>query len=200
MDIQLSNALIRDAISRLKLQAPAPNDLHLVGIRGAVPISSMTIRTGSNQPDHYDDTIACFGTELQAYRGSVDPGLFYTKKPLNPEGCAHLINGGPYRFKRGLHKGHPALRQAEPFPFWRDADRDTVRDATSLEAKVRREMIGLDLHAGGTSTVVGPHSAACQVIHGGYAGKPWQEFYDTCSRSGQRTFLYWLLNAQDLIP
>ena len=200
--ITLTNDLIREAIAKAGYGTPAPGKLHLLGVRGAVPaagnIGTSALTLGGNHPDRYDDALVLFGTLLESYRGSVDPGLWYTEKPLHPDGCAHLLNGGPYAFAFGTHRGHPALKQSEPFPFWRDADRDTVRDQTATELQVRRDMIGLDIHAGGSSPVVGPNSASCQVIFGGWNGAPWQQFYAACKDSEQRRILYWLLDAESL--
>jgi len=200
--ITLNNDLIRQAIRAAGYGAPAPGQLHILGIRGAVPvggdIGGDTLTLDGNRPDHYDDSLVLFGTRLESFRGSVDPGVWYTEKPLHPDGCAHLLNGGPYAFELGPHKGHPALRQAASFPFWRDLDRDGIRDGTVPEQLVRRGVIGLNIHAGGSSAVVGPNSAACQVIWGGWGGTPWLQFYAACKASGQQRFLYWLLDAVTL--
>ena len=198
MQISLTNDRIRAAIAAVGAGEPEPGKLHIVGIRGAIPKGPTGLLVGDNTIDRYNDAIILFGTHLQAFLGSVDPGRWYTERPLHPDGCAHLINGGPYEFELGPHKGKPALRQAEPFPFWRDADKDFERDLTPKEARIRREVIGLDLHPGGSSPVVGPNSAACQIIWGGWDGAPWQTFYRLCVASGQHRFQYWLLNAGDL--
>jgi len=200
--ITLNNDRIRQAIRAAGYGTPPPGMLHILGVRGAVPvggnIGGATLTLGGNQPDRYDDSLVLFGTRMESFRASVDPGMWYTKRPLHPDGCAHLCNGGPYPFEFGDHRGRPALIQAAPFTYWRDADRDGRRDNTTQEQLVRRGVIGLDIHAGGTSAVVGPNSAACQVIFGGWTGAPWTQFYAACNASGQRRLLFWLLDAETL--
>lgn len=202
--ITLSNDAIRQAIAAAGYGTPEPGKLHILGVRGALPANGRAgtnnrLETVPNTTDAYNDTLVLFGTRLEVYRGSVDPGLWYTEKPLHPEGCAHLLNGGPYAWEFGPHKGKPALVQAEPFPFWRDADRDSTRDKTAIERRVRREVIGLDIHAGGSSPVVGPNSAACLIVWGGWNGNPWQQFYSACRASHQKRMLGWLLDAESLL-
>lgn len=192
--LTLTNDRIRQALSRAGHEIPAPNRLHLLGVRGATPVSPTVLRPGPNVPDRYNDSMVVFGTSLRAFLASVDPGSSPTLHPSNPEGCAHLLNGH-WLYQLGNHKGHLALVQAGPVTVWRDRDKDQVRDPHEA---TEAGWFGINIHAGGGGLAVGPNSAGCQVIHGGWDGEAWQAFYGLCARSGQARFDYWLVDAATL--
>lgn len=199
MSLLLTNDLLRRVIEEAGYGVPQAGRLHLCGLRGAVPHGLHSVSLGDGRPmtNAYDDTICCFGTSLALFRGTVDPGRSWTVGPSNPGGCAHLSNGGPYRFVWGTHKSHPALVQGEPFPIWRDRDRDGGRD--TAEAVHREAGIGLNLHAGGTAPEISAWSAGCQCIAGGWTGEPWRSFTALLRASGQAEFSYWLLDGRALM-
>lgn len=199
MAIELSNARIRAWLDAADLTAPEPGRLHILGIRGAIPIGPRQITRVEGQDDKWDDSIIVFGTELEAFLGTCDPGKWYGQHPINPGGCAHLVEGGPYLYARGKHKGHAAVVQAGPVKVWRDRDRDLKQDAG--ENPHWENDIGLNIHAG-SGQVVGKSSAACQVIHGGYEGTPWRKFilYINAAAKTQQGFKYWLLVGSRIYP
>lgn len=198
--IVLTNQLLRDyLVQKRGAERPAEGKLHLIGIRGAVPVSAaptgcVAVQLIRNTPNDYNDAIGVFGTELRLFTGSVDPGSTWTLRPSNPNGCAHLLNGH-WRYQLGPHRGKPALVQAGPVKVWRDRDRDHARDPHEM---VDTGWFGINIHAGGVSPDVDAYSAGCQVIHGGWAGKPWKTFYGLCKASGQRTFDYYLVDGAGL--
>lgn len=192
--IPLSNDRIRQAISGAGYGSPAPNRLHLLGVRGATPAGPAVLWTAPNVADRYNDSIVVFGRALRAFLGSVDPGAWYTNRPLDSDGCAHLLNGH-WTYQFGTHRGHPALVQAAPVKVWRDKDKDTTRDPHEL---TESGWFGINIHAGGVGLNVGPNSAGCQVIQGGWTGEAWESFYRACERSGQSHFDYWLIDAETL--
>ena len=55
-----------------------------------------------------------------------------------------------------------------------------------------------NIHAGGASEYVGPNSAGCQVIWGGWEGAPWQAFINAIDDSGQTSFDYYLVDGWKL--
>lgn len=172
-----------------------PLHLNLLGIRGWVRGEHAT-----NRPDEYNDSILVLwlGTDgtkhVDAFRATVDPGRFAER--LNPLGDAHLLEG-QYLFRRGLHKGYPALVQAEPVRVWRDADKDGVRDPD--EAKAYSGWFGVNIHAGGEGERVGSWSAGCQVIWGGRGtNSPWSKFMSLVDVSPQETFRYTLVDGSVL--
>lgn len=197
--IQLTNSQIRLWLDDQDLVPPEPGKLHLLGIRGAIPVSPRQITRVENEGDLYNDSIIAWGSELEAFRGSVDPGKAYSVAPLNPRGCAHLCDGGPYPYARGKHKGHWAVVQAGPLKIWRDRNRDMTQNAG--ENPEWATGIGLNVHAGGIE-VVGKNSAGCLVIQGGYEGLPWRRFMlyiDQAVRS-QTGFKLYLLDGPTLNP
>lgn len=196
MTIALTNALLRDAIAQHLGKTPAPGKLHLFGLRGCIPVAPDRVREEPQVPDVANDTLGMFGSDFLLVRGSVDPGATYTWKPLHPLGCAHLVNG-IYRYERGLHRGRPAFRQGGEVRVWRDADRDFVWDAS--EKPHDPGFIGLNIHAMGQAIQIGPHSAGCQVVLGGWQGAPWTQYRDTAYAAPQPDFFYHLLDFRDLV-
>jgi hypothetical protein len=193
--IHLTNPLIRQFLEQEGLPDPEPDRIHLLGLRGARVVKEPhTITRVKALPDHYDDLVVLFGKELWAFPATVDPGHTYTWAPLNPRGCAHLANGGPYLFRKGLHKKKRALVQAEAFLVWRDRNRNGLQDS---DERARMESgIGLNLHRGGASARVGPWSAGCQVLP--TAGGAWDLFERIVWASPQTEFHYWLADASRL--
>jgi hypothetical protein len=192
--IQLTNGLIRACLERLGYAAE-PGKLHLLGLRGAAPVGAATILTGTNTPDRYNDTILTFGTRLCLFSASVDPGQFYTSKPLDQDGCAHLRNG-QWEYQFGTHRGHRALVQSAPVSVWRDRDGDHVQDP---HEQVESGYFGINIHAGGNVASVGAHSAGCQILQGDWNNRTWQMFLALCEQSGQSRFHYFLIDARDLV-
>jgi hypothetical protein len=193
--INLTNDLIRDWIENAGLPRPADGKLHVCGVRGAVPVTETQITRVEGRLDHYDDSIILFGTELSAYRGTTDPGKYYTLRPLHPDGCAHMADGGPYPYQLGFHKGHRALVQAAKVAFWRDKDKDNRQDPSE---RVQRGMIGLNVHAGSPTSTIGKWSAGCWVFACNWSGDDWEDFLGYCEASGQPTFNLYLLDGKKL--
>lgn len=193
--IRLTNAMIRAAIQRLGYPDPEVGKLHILGLRGATPDGLVAVKQVPNLPDRYNDTICVFGSALVPMAGSVDPGATFTRSPLHPQGCAHLLNGA-WLYKRGLHKGRRALVQAAPVRIWRDKDKDFKRDPHEL---VEEGWFGLNIHAAGTGPLIGSWSAGCQVIAGGWDGSAWKTFMRLIRAADQPTYRYYVADASDLI-
>ena len=170
----LSNQIIRAAIAQAGLPDPAPGELHLCGVR-----------VGAQGSDRYDDLLFVFGSRLDSFPCTVDPGRTFSAHPENPQGCAHLT-WGRWRYRQGLHKGKPALVQAAPVTVRRDRDRDGVAEANE---PLDTGMFGVNIHRGGSSPAVGSWSAGCQVIPVAH----WGRFWNLISASGQEEFWYYLL-------
>src|SRR5258706_8646638 len=98
-----------------------PFELNIVGIR-----SNSTI------PNSFDDSINIFFKNnqgiwvFQSFKATTDPGTYWLKNPLNPQGTA-ILKEGQYISSHaiGLHRGkYPALVQVRPVTVIRDYDRD----------------------------------------------------------------------------
>ena len=198
MAFPITNDSIRSTIERIGWGRPADGMLHVIGIRGAVPWDEEPwyLVLKENMTDEWNDTIGVFGTSFGIWKGTVDPGAYYTQDPLNAAGCAHLQDG-VWLYENGLHKGNPALVQAGPVTVWRDLDKDSEQDAGE---RVESGYFGINIH-GGEGAHVSEWSAGCQVVWDEDAyGPNWQRFLDCINASGQATFNYYLLGASLLVP
>ncbi|WP_061236276.1 hypothetical protein [Leptospira santarosai] len=142
---------------------------------------SLFIRTG-NTFNKYDDLLCLVrGDELKCFQGTVDPGRKYTETPMNPNGCAHLLNGLHW-FRRGLHKGLPAFNQATPVRIWRDRNRNNENDDGFEE----EGFFGIDIHYGsGRQNKIDGWSAGCINTLGDHNSESWNDFRDTLYGSKQ---------------
>jgi hypothetical protein len=177
----------------------------LVGIKGAVPYVAdplgQQISLSDDKLDGWNDAIGVWGSQWALFAGTVDPGEYWTEHPLNAKGAAHLLSlergGQPWRFVWGLHHGeYECLVQGENFTVIRDRDRDGEADeAEPLDTG----QFGIHIHHGGGGPQVGKWSAGCQVLKGGAEPfSQWRKFYQLLKNSGQRDFLYYLVDGREL--
>jgi hypothetical protein len=139
-----------------------PFELNIVGIR-----SKSTI------PNRFDDTINLFYKtsegkwQFYSFAATTDPGTYWLKNPLSPQGTA-ILKQGQYinSHKIGLHRGkYLALVQQRPLTVIRDYDRDGVLDFTN--GKEQTGLFGINIHhasVNGTTKTVDKYSAGCQVF------------------------------------
>ncbi|RYZ30064.1 MAG: hypothetical protein EOO10_04170 [Chitinophagaceae bacterium] len=139
-----------------------PFELNLVGVR-----------TDSVKPNSFDDKIFLFynnkeGKLLQhEFKATTDPGTYWLKNPMNPQGTA-ILKAGQYIgcYGLGLHRGkYLALVQKRPVTVIRDYDRDAVLDF--MNGKEEKGLFGINIHRAsenGTSATVDQYSAGCQVF------------------------------------
>ncbi len=137
-----------------------PYDLNMFGIRNP-----------NNIPDSFDDIIGVCWTDfngnnnIMTFPATTDPGLYYLKNPINVKGTGILAIGyHQAMWKRGMHKGKPALIQANPCKALRDNNRDGKLDFDVKTIDVG--MFGCDFHRandGRQTKTVGKWSAMCQV-------------------------------------
>jgi hypothetical protein len=172
----------------------APRNVAIVGIR----------RVGKEvhfREDTADDTIALVrldsdGLEqVYEYDGTTESGDFAQVE--NPEGDFRM-SPGFYFFKHGLHHGvNPCLVQACDVLGER-ARKNTAFNET--DDKTWQITDGsLHIHAGILNEQhVGNWSAGCQVIAGGWNGKPWAEFYKYCKIATNLPVPYVLVKDTDI--
>lgn len=166
------------------------------GKRGAdAHVKCIGIR-GDLAPNHipilgiYDDLfILMIGNACTEWKGSTNPGLFFINHPVNPRGCAQLIDG-VLMFKPGLHDDDqfPAFVQAEDFHINR-------LDETGQVVGRQCGQFGIHLHSGGPGVDVDKYSAGCQIIWSpeGYFGATWHRFFDPTAKAMQD-------NNQSILP
>lgn len=139
-----------------------PYELNIVGIRST-----------SIVPNRFDDEIHVFyktpggGWEHYVFTATTDPGTYWLKNPMMPQGTAILAQG-QYKnaYQIGLHKGqYEALVQVRNVKVIRDYNRDAVLDFNN--GHLMTGMFGIDIHRAsliGTTKYVDKYSAGCQVF------------------------------------
>ena len=139
-----------------------PYELNIVGIRA-----------DSTIPNRFDDEIHVFFKNNLGkwvhyiFPATTDPGTYWLKNPMNPQGTAILAEG-QYRaaYQIGLHRGkYYALVQSKPVTVIRDYDRNAFLDFQNGTRETG--MFGVNIHhasVSGTTKTVDGYSAGCQVF------------------------------------
>jgi len=136
-----------------------PYNLNLVGIRSSDPM-----------PNVFSDQLWVFwknktNWDINIYRITTDPGLYWLQNPMNLNGTGILKPGQyPGMWEIGIHNGkYEALVQVSPCTLIRDYDRDNQLDYHS--GREETGLFGVNLHrAGKDSATVDRWSAGCQVF------------------------------------
>jgi hypothetical protein len=136
-------------------------------------INIVGLRSKSIKSNHFDDEIHVFYKvsplkwNYHIYKATTDPGTYWLKNPLQPQGTAILAQGqyvGAYEI--GLHKGqYKALVQVKPVSIIRDYDRNAKLDF--LNGKKESGLYGINIHRAmsqGETKYVDKFSAGCQVF------------------------------------
>lgn len=140
-----------------------PFELNIVGIR-----------INSRVPNTFDDLICVCYTDnsgkwhLQSWPATTDPGTYWLRNPMNPQGTA-ILKPGQYTGSHaiGLHRGkYKALVQVAPVTVYRGVDR-TGSTPDFSKAKQDTGLFGINIHRAmstGTTKTVDAYSAGCQVF------------------------------------
>lgn len=139
-----------------------PYELNIVGLRNKSVI-----------PNRFDDELHVFYKinavkwEYHIFKITTDPGTFWLKNPMQPQGTAILPEGQYINaYALGLHKGqYKALVEVKPLPVLRDYDRNAVLDFYNGKKQVGQH--GINIHRAnkvGTTLTVDKNSAGCQVF------------------------------------
>lgn len=139
-----------------------PFELNIVGIRNS-----------SNKPNSFDDTINIFYKRedgqwiINTSKATTDPGTYWLKTFMNPNGTA-ILKPGQYKnsHRIGVHRNkYQALVQLKPVTVWRDANKDETLDFNN--SKEQTGIFGINIHranSSGTTITIDKHSAGCQVF------------------------------------
>lgn len=139
-----------------------PFELNIVGVRA-----------DSTTPNSFDDAIYVFynnadGSPVEhRFQATTDPGTYWLKNPLSPQGTA-ILKEGQYlnTYGIGLHRGkYLALVQQRPVTVLRDYDRNAILDF--MNGKEETGFFGINIHRAsenGTTKQVDHYSAGCQVF------------------------------------
>jgi hypothetical protein len=139
-----------------------PFELNIIGIR-----------TNNTKPNTFDDTIhICYKREdghwiHNSFAATTDPGTYWLKTFMNPNGTAILKPGQYINSHRiGVHRNkYQALVQQNPVTVWRDANKDEQLNFNST--KEQTGIFGINIHRAaikGKTFYVDKHSAGCQVL------------------------------------
>jgi hypothetical protein len=128
------------------------------------------IRTAKDEPDVFNDFFCVVeGETLQIFPNTTNPGIYWLKNPMNPNGCAILKPGQWVNcWSLGFHCGksnHKALTQTGTVKVYRDNTRDDRQ--TYNESSVDTGLFGINIHGAnksGTTTKIHKWSAGCQVF------------------------------------
>jgi hypothetical protein len=140
---------------------------------GAYNLNLVAVRSGSPQPNRFDDLLYVVYRKnpagpwtIDTYACTTDPGRYWLQHPGNVDGTAILVPG-QYRgaWKLGKHRGvYDALVQRKPVRVWRDADGDAEAEGGG---KVYEGLFGINVHranAQAASVAVEKWSAGCIVV------------------------------------
>jgi len=179
----------------------AAGTCQLVMLRGCKRNANNSLSLGSDPAtytDRYDDTLVAFGDKsngtpyLATFQASAKPGLAWIKHSsyaASNAGCP-TVQPGQYKYVRGDHRGHEALRQeaGQPVVVIRDLDDDARLESTDL---VDYPMsTGINIHAGGSSSRVGLNSSGCQVVWGGWEGEPWKTLHSLVYKTARQQTVF----------
>lgn len=139
-----------------------PYELNIVGVRAKNVISN-----------HFDDEIHVFYRvsalkwNYHVYKATTDPGTFWLKNPMQPQGTAILAEGQYINaYQIGLHKNqYKALVQVKPLTIIRNYEREAIMDFNN--GTRTSGIFGINIHRAmlqGTTKYVDKFSAGCQVF------------------------------------
>lgn len=139
-----------------------PYELNIVGLRNK-----------SMKPNSFDDELHVFYKtsllhwEYHVFNITTDPGTYWLKNPMQPQGTAILAEGqNKNAYALGMHRGqYLALVQVKPITIMRDYDRNAMLDF--YNGKKERGLYGVNVHRAnrvGTTKTIDRNSAGCQVF------------------------------------
>lgn len=139
-----------------------PYELNIVGLRSKSVI-----------PNRFDDELHVFYKtsplhwEYHVFKITTDPGTYWLKNPMQPQGTAILAEG-QYKNSHslGMHRGqYEALVQVGKLTIMRDYDRNAILDFKN--GKKQSGYYGINVHRAnrtGTTKTIDKNSAGCQVF------------------------------------
>ncbi len=154
-----------------------PFELNIVGVRAR-----------STTPNRFDDRLEVFYRSDQGawhhhlFRITTDPGTFWLRSPMHPQGTAILAQGQyENAYQIGLHKGqYEALVQRAPVTILRDYDRNQV--LRFLNGSRYSGHFGINIHRAseiGQTKTIDQYSAGCQVFE---RASDFEVFMQLCQR------------------
>lgn len=171
-----------------------PYELNIVGIRSA--------QTESNR---FDDQIHVFYKtntfqwEYHIFKATTDPGTFWLRNPMSPQGTAILAEGQYVNaYQIGFHQNkYKALVQRGAVTVIRDYDRNAVLDF--MNGRREKGLFGINIHRAfvqGKAKVIDKFSAGCQVFE---SAENFAKFLALCDKHKElygNAFTYTLIDTR----
>ncbi len=135
------------------------------------------VRSRSTRPNQFDDEMHVFFVgdrqpikkwHHYVFSITTDPGTYWLKNPLHPQGTAMLAAGqyvDTYKIDRHRNKYYALCQRLGKVRVFRDYDRDALLDFNN--GRPDSGMFGINIHRArksGTTYTVDNHSAGCQVF------------------------------------
>ncbi|EQA43687.1 hypothetical protein LEP1GSC050_1341 [Leptospira broomii serovar Hurstbridge str. 5399] len=160
------------------------NKFVIFGIRGYTLPNNLLTKNDDKINVYNDSLILLRKTsqlECHSYNATLDPGLTWLRMAMNPLGTARLKEG-LYKYKIGIHRGHPALNQDSQVTVQRYKEHSDQSPWVSWKEEkpsvFQTGWFGIDIHAKSTpSEEVNAASAGCSVIDSTWDGALWKEFF-----------------------
>jgi peptidoglycan hydrolase-like protein with peptidoglycan-binding domain len=187
-----------DFIERLGFDSERYGQLNILALQG-VSYLGKEISVNKNETDFYNDLIiALFNDDYHIFKGTVDPGAYYRRNPVNKKGCAHVAFT-QHIYVPGKHNGKYDAFRAKNEHVWilRDYNRDYVfgeGDTIQFASNT-----GINFHAMGSGSNVGRWSAGCIGPFGGWNGEAWKTIMDLSKKSKKNEFLITVWRGRDYL-
>lgn len=176
---------------------------------GELNLNIIGVRHKNTRANTFNDVLCVLfekgGTwQLEQYKCTTDPGVYYRKNPCNVDGTAIVV---PMQHRSlwtfGYHQSkYPALVQNKPVTVFRDGNKDeTIDTDVTHEAIKQKGYFGINCHRASAkheSTQVDKWSAGCQVLAN---PNDFEQFMALCQQSSEKwgdTFTYTLLEQAQL--
>lgn len=170
------------------------------------------IRNDNNESNTFDDIVGFIYRDeknvwnIQQYKATTDPGLFYRLKPLNVNGTIIMVPTQHLNcYKIGLHRGYKAIQQIAPMSYVRDNNKNKILDFLYRVAgvKIIKEVAATNIHHAsktGESTNVDNWSAGCQVLANVFDFNAFISFIETSvnKHKNPNLFNYSLFELKDI--
>jgi hypothetical protein len=172
----------------------------LVGIRGALPNEKGKLTLNGNENNEWNDSLVIITKDNSSFfQGSIDPGNFYIKKPMNSDGTAR-IEPGLYQYRKGFHgqskhgNKFPAFVPHSNVVVKRDGNRNKIWNS---EDKNFVGKFGINIHAQFFKGDVEANSAGCTVVKAFWSSETWKLFYNLLKSEDH--FNYLVIDAKEII-
>jgi len=154
------------------------------------------------EQDIWNDVIGYFtNDEIKFFRGTTDPGYYWTLNPMNNQGTAHLCLGHHKNIwiidkHRGKYTALCNRWNCSKTTVWRDRDKDGV--FKHQNDKLFSGYFGINLHRASALYLldkIGRYSAGCQVV---WEVNDFMDLIDKAKNSGIRKFDYFLFDCKQI--